>query len=85
MVGAFASNAGSAEAYIGGFTATPSTTPSPTSFTAGGTDKLTLTGIAEAADATSAGWTSNEDYVIDGTTNGFALASVNVDNGNGGF
>ena len=85
LVGAFASNAGSAEAYIGGFTATPSTTPSPTSFTAGGTDKLTLTGIAEAADATSAGWTSNEDYVIDGTTNGFALASVNVDNGNGGF
>ena len=85
LVGAFASNAGSAEAYVGGFTATPSTTPSPTSFTAGGTDKLTLTGIAEAADATSAGWTSNEDYVIDGTTNGFALASVNVDNGNGGF
>ena len=89
LVGAFASNAGSAEAYAGGFTATPSATLSatlsPTRFITGGTDKLTLTG-SDAADATPQlphplGITSNEDYVIDGTTNGFALASENIADG----
>ncbi|MCA8834909.1 MAG: hypothetical protein K8953_07445, partial [Proteobacteria bacterium] len=85
LFAAFASNAGSAEAYAGGFTATPSATPSPTRFTSGGTDDLTFTDIDEAADATESaphplGITSNEDYVIDGTTSGFALASENIAN-----
>ncbi|MCA8834678.1 MAG: hypothetical protein K8953_06280, partial [Proteobacteria bacterium] len=85
LFAAFASNAGSAEAYAGGFIATPSATLSPTRFTTGGTDKLTLAGKTEAAAPTSQirhplGITSNEDYVIDSTTNGFALASENIAN-----
>ncbi len=87
LVGAFASNAGSAEAYIGGFTAAPSTTPSPTSFTAGGTDKLTFTTNKTDAEEVSdqlphpLGITSNTKFTIGSTTNGFALASENIADG----
>ncbi len=90
LIGAFASNAGkvgSLDAYAGGFTATPSATPSPTSFTAGGTDDLTLTGKTTAAAATDRlrhplGITSNAPYYLTGsTTNGFALASENIADG----
>ena len=87
LFAAFASNAGSAEAYAGGFTATPSATPSPTDFIAGGTDDLTFTDIDEAVAATEQaphplGITSNAAYYLTGsTTSGFALASENIANG----
>ena len=85
LFAAFASNADSAEVYAGGFTATPSATPSPTKFTSGGTDKLALTDKTDAVAATEQaphplGITYNEDFTIDGTTSGFALASENIAN-----
>ena len=85
LFAAFASNADSAEVYAGGFTATPSATPSPTKFTSGGADDLTFTDIDEAVPATESaphplGITYNEDFTIEGTTSGFALASENIAN-----
>ncbi len=86
LFAAFASNAGSAVAYAGGFIATPSATPSPTRFTSGGTDKLTLAGKTTAEAVTDRlphplGITSNTKFTIGSTTNGFALASENIADG----